>query len=218
MRNLRQPVKAVIFDLDGTLVDSMWIWKDIDIAYLEKHGYPLPEDLQKSIEGMSFTETAQYFKTRFNIPDALETIKAEWVFMAEAYYTHRIDLKPYAREYIEKLNDRGIPVGIGTSNSRELALMVLRRHNLELLISELVTSCEVPKGKPAPDVFLKVAELLGAPPEACLVFEDTYAGVQAALAAGMQVVAVKDAHSEEWAHEIEPLVQRYITDFSEMLL
>ncbi len=213
-----KPVKAVIFDLDGTLVDSMWIWKDIDIAYLNKHGLPLPDDLQKTIEGMSFTETAHYFKSRFSLPDTLDEIKAEWVLMAEDYYSNRIDLKKNAREFIQKLTDQGIPVGIGTSNSRDLALMVLRRHDLEMFIAELVTSCEVPRGKPAPDVFLKVAELLEVLPENCLVFEDTHAGVLAALAAGMQVIAVKDAHSEEWAHEIEPLVQKYIADYSEMMV
>lgn len=216
MQQLKKSVKAVIFDLDGTLVDSMWIWKDIDIEYLKKHGLELPPDLQKSIEGMSFTETAVYFKERFSLPDPVEAIKAEWVEMAEDYYTRRIDLKPGARQFIEALNDRGIPVGIGTSNSRELTLMVLRRHGLDLLVTEIVTSCEVPRGKPAPDVFLKVAQLLGASPEECLVFEDTHAGVLAARAAGMQVIAVRDAHSAEWAHEIEPLVQRYIADFGEL--
>lgn len=216
MCKINANVRAVIFDLDGTLVDSMWIWKDIDIAYLDKHNLPLPQDLQKSIEGMSFTETAQYFKTRFSLVDSVDTIKAEWVSMAQDYYSNRIDLKRGAREFVEKLNEKGIPVGIGTSNSRELALMVLQRHRLEMKVSELVTSCEVPKGKPAPDVFLKVAEQLGVDPAQCLVFEDTYAGVAAARAAGMQVIAVRDAFSEEWAHEIEPLVQYYISDFAEL--
>lgn len=216
MKQLKKPVEAVIFDLDGTLVDSMWIWKDIDIEYLKKHGLPLPDDLQKCIEGMSFTETAVYFKERFSLPDPVDVIKAEWVDMAEDYYSRRIDLKPGARQFVEALNRQGIPVGIGTSNSRELALMVLRRHGLDLLVTEIVTSCEVPKGKPAPDVFLKVAQLLGVAPENCLVFEDTQAGVQAALAAGMQVIAVRDAHSDEWAHEIAPLVQRYIADYGEL--
>lgn len=208
----------MIFDLDGTLVDSMWIWKDIDIVYLKRHNFPLPEDLQKSIEGMSFTETANYFKTRFSIPDDVETIKAEWVEMAEEYYSRRIELKGGAREFIQRLKASGILVGIGTSNSRELALMVLKRHDLKVYISELVTSCEVSQGKPAPDVFLRAAELMGVAPENCLVFEDTHAGVLAGLAAGMQVIAVRDAHSEPWAHEIEPLVQRYITDYNEIIL
>ena len=68
-------IEAVLFDLDGSLVDSMWIWRDIDIEYLGKFGIPLPEKLQADIEGMSFTETAAYFKERFQIPDSVEQMK-----------------------------------------------------------------------------------------------------------------------------------------------
>ena len=74
--------KAVIFDLDGTLMDSMWMWTDIDIEYLGRYGYELPPDLQNEIEGMGFTETATYFKNRFRLPQPLEEIKKEWNRMA----------------------------------------------------------------------------------------------------------------------------------------
>ena len=79
-------IRAVLFDLDGTLVDSMWMWKDIDIEYLGSRHLPLPEDLQRSIEGMSLTETAVYFKKRFALPDDLEEIKKEWMDMAREKY------------------------------------------------------------------------------------------------------------------------------------
>lgn len=75
-------IKAVIFDLDGTLVDSMWMWEDIDIEYLGRYGLSCPEDLQKAIEGMSFTETAVYFKERFGLPDSIEEIKEAWIAMS----------------------------------------------------------------------------------------------------------------------------------------
>ena len=74
--------KAVIFDLDGTLVDSMWMWKAIDIEYLARFGLDCPDDLQKRIEGMSFSETASYFKERFGLEDSLEEIKEAWVDMS----------------------------------------------------------------------------------------------------------------------------------------
>jgi len=209
--------KAVIFDLDGTLVDSMWIWDDIDIQYLKKHGFTLPDDLQKAIEGMSFSETAAYFKERFKIADDVETIKSEWVQMAAEYYASRIPLKKGVRKFIEKLVKRGIPLGIGTSNSRELATMALQNHRIEACFSVMVTSCEVSKGKPAPDVFLKAAELLGVLPEDCLVFEDTCAGIQAALNAGMQVVGIRDASSQNYVTEIERLVSIYADDFESLL-
>ena len=74
--------KAILFDLDGTLVDSMWMWKEIDIEYLGKFGLNCPEDLQKVIEGMSFSETAVYFKNRFQLEDSLEQIKQDWISMS----------------------------------------------------------------------------------------------------------------------------------------
>ena len=77
-KNVLKEIDAVIFDLDGTLVDSMWIWREIDIEYLARFNMTMPEDLQNNIEGMSFYETAVYFKTTFNIPDSLETIMNNW--------------------------------------------------------------------------------------------------------------------------------------------
>ena len=95
-------IKAVIFDLDGTLVDSMWMWEDIDIEYLGRYGLSCPEDLQKAIEGMSFTETAVYFKERFGLPDSIEEIKEAWIAMSLEKYEKEVPLKPdvYKRQVI----------------------------------------------------------------------------------------------------------------------
>ena len=118
-------IKAVIFDLDGTLVDSMWMWEDIDIEYLGRYGLSCPEDLQKAIEGMSFTETAVYFKERFGLPDSIEEIKEAWIAMSLEKYEKEVPLKPGAREFLEELAARGIPAGIATSNGREMVSAVL---------------------------------------------------------------------------------------------
>lgn len=206
-------IKAVIFDLDGTLVDSMWIWKDIDIQYLEKRGVELPEDLQKEIEGMSFTETANYFKTRFKLKESIEEIKAELNMMALDFYRNKIILKKGVREFINYLKNKEIKIGIGTSNSRELALEVLKRHDIFNSFDTIRTSCEVERGKPHPDVFLKVAEDLGVAPEACMVFEDTYAGVLAAKRAGMKVFAIYDELSLPYKKDILKLADKYIDDY-----
>lgn len=93
--------KAIIFDLDGSLVDSMWMWKDIDIEFLGQRNIPFPENLQKEIEGMSFSETAVYFKEQFDLKESLEQIKEIWNKMAYEVYTNRVFLKKGAQRLLD---------------------------------------------------------------------------------------------------------------------
>ena len=206
-------IKAIIFDLDGTIVDSMWIWKEIDIQYLAKRGIELPDGLQKAIEGMSFTETAMYFKKTFKLPDTIEQIKEEWNAMALDFYRNRIELKDGAIEFIKLVKSMEIKLGVGTSNSRELASEVLKKHDIYKYFDTIRTSCEVEKGKPHPDVFLKAAQDLNVKPHECIVFEDTYAGVLAAKRAGMRVVAISDELSLPYKKEICELAENYIENY-----
>ena len=192
--------EAVIFDLDGTLVDSMWMWRESDIEYLGRFGISLPEGLQACIEGMSFSETAGYFKTNFPaITDSIEEMKAEWNRMAWDKYVNEVPLKPGAREFLKLLRERNIKTGIATSNSRELVWAVLKSLSAEQYFDEVHTACEVAAGKPSPDIFLLVADRLQTAPEHCLVFEDIRKGIRAGKAAGMRVCAVQDEYSREEA-------------------
>lgn len=210
-------IKAVIFDMDGTLIDSMWIWKQIDIDFLEARGHDFPEDLQKEIEGMSFTETATYFKERFQLTETVEELKVIWTDMAIDLYRHEIGMKPGAAKFLKLMESLNLPMGIGTSNSKDLAVEVLEKNNVITYFQTIRTSCEVEKGKPSPDVFLKVAEDLGVNPENCLVFEDTVAGAQAGKNAGMRVIGVMDAVSLEHKDELLEIVERYIESYEEIM-
>ena len=210
---MMQNKQAVIFDLDGSLVDSMWIWKDIDIAYLGRFGIPLPENLQKEIEGMSFGETAAYFKKRFDIPDSIEKIKDDWNRMAWDKYMNEVPLKPGIREFLTGCKERGIKLGIATSNSRELVENIARVHNLHDYFSCIMTGCDVAKGKPAPDIYLAVSEKLNVKPENCLVFEDIIPGIMAGKNAGMEVCAVEDYYSRHVKDEKQALADYYVEDF-----
>lgn len=211
-----EKIDAVIFDLDGTVVDSMWMWEAIDIEYLARFGIGLPPDLQKKISGMSFSETAVYFKETFGIPDSLEKIKADWNEMAMEKYCHEVPLKPGVLEFLKELKKRGIKTGIATSNSRELALAVLDTLELTPYFDEVHMSCEVKTGKPAPDIYLLVARYLGVEPERCLVFEDIPEGIQAGKAAGMKVCGVEDAFSADYREEKKNLADYYITHYDEI--
>lgn len=210
-------ISAVIFDLDGTLVDSMWMWRQIDIDYLEMKSRAFPEDLQSCIEGMSFSETAEYFKERFGLEDSIEEIKAEWNRMAHDMYEHRVPFKPGAKDFLQRLKQQGIGIGIATSNSKELVETVMKALEAEELFDEIHTACEVSRGKPAPDIYLHVAKCLGANPEGCLVFEDIVNGILAGKAAGMKVCAVYDDFSADQDGEKRRLSDYYINSYEEIL-
>ncbi|MFG6358074.1 MAG: HAD family phosphatase [Acetatifactor sp.] len=212
-----QDKKAFLFDLDGTLVDSMWIWKSIDIEYLGRYEIELPEDLQYCIEGMSFSETAVYFKERFSIPDSLEEMKADWNRMAWEKYTREVPLKSGIREFLALHRDRGVKMAVATSNSRELAEAVLATHGLTGFFDAIVTGCEVAHGKPWPDIYLEAAARLGVNAGECLVFEDVVAGIQAGKSAGMQVAAVEDEYSLYQSREKRAMADYYIDDYNLLL-
>lgn len=210
-------IQAVLFDLDGTLVDSMWMWKDIDIAYLARHGREYTKDLQDAIDGMSFHETAVYMKERYGLSDSVETMKAEWNEMAMDTYRFRVPLKPGVRQFLQKLKEKGISLGIATSNSRELTEAVLQACRIGEYFAVIRTSEEIKKGKPAPDIYLSVAEELGVKPEHCLVFEDVIPGIIAARNAGMKVCAVQDDYSEGDREKKISLADYYIESMAEIL-
>ena len=209
--------KAVIFDLDGTLVDSMWMWRAIDVEYLARFGVECPENLQKEIEGMSFTETAAYFKIRFKLEASLDEIKEDWVQMALGNYQKEVPLKPGARAFLDYIEDHGMAAGIATSNGRAMVDAVLDSLDIRRYFQVVATACEVAAGKPAPDIYLNVAGRLQVDPQDCVVFEDVPAGIQAGKRAGMTVFAVEDAFSLDMKEEKKQLADYYIRDYFELL-
>lgn len=211
-------IDAVIFDLDGTLIDSMWMWKSIDIEYLQRFGIEMPDDLQKCVEGMSFSETAEYFKSRFNLSDSLDQIKDDWNRMAWEKYEHEVPLKEGVLEFLQYLKKTNRKIGIATSNSRELVYLVINKLGIKEYFHSIRTSCEVEKGKPSPDIYLLVAKDLQVDPSRCLVFEDVVYGVMAGKNANMKVCAVYDPYSKKDDEEKKKLADYYVTSMKEIVL
>ena len=213
---MKKQIKAAIFDLDGTLVDSMWMWHAIDVEYLARYGYECPENLHRVIEGMSFSETAVYFKEQFSIPESLEEIKSDWIAMAIDKYSNEVPLKTGAAEFLKALKAHHIKTGIATSNGRELADAVLNALGIAGYFDTVTVGCEVAAGKPAPDIYLETARRLQVNPEECVVFEDIPAGILAGKRAGMTVFAVEDEFSKELRAEKESLADYFIEDFLQL--
>lgn len=209
-------IKAVIFDLDGTLVDSMWMWHDIDIEYLSRFGIEMPDDLQEAIAGISVTQTAYYFKNTFGIRDSIEKIISDWDEMAFDKYAHQVPLKKGADRFLALLKKQGIRCAIATSNSRRLTDAVLKAHGITDYFCEVITGEDVHKGKPAPDIYLESAARLLIDPANCLVFEDIPEGISAAVAAGMKVCAVDDDYSAQNKELKKKMADYFIINYGDI--
>ena len=210
-------IKACIFDLDGTLVDSMWMWPEIDAEYLERLGFEYYDNLKNEIEGISFHETAIYFKNKFGISDSVEKICKDWEEMAYDKYKYEVKEKPGCKKFLEHLRSKGIKMGIATSNNRSMVDVVLKSLNMKDFFEVITTSDEVKRGKPAPDVYITTAKLLNVEPKNCLVFEDVVAGIMAGKSAGMKVCAIEDDFTKEVRQKKKELSDYYIVDYSELL-
>jgi 16S rRNA pseudouridine516 synthase len=209
--------KAVLFDLDGTLVDSMGVWKEIDIEFLGSHGLKLPQNLQQEIEGMSFTETACYFKDRFLLEESVDTIKTIWQDMAMDAYKNQVSLKPGVKEFLAYLKEEGFSMAVASSNAYDLIDAVLTGNRIRKYFPVVVISCEVERGKPAPDVYLEAARRLGVEPSDCLVFEDIVPGILSGKNAGMTTCAVWDAYSADQEDAKRRAADAYIDHYMELI-
>lgn len=210
-------IKAVLFDLDGTLVDSMWMWHDIDIEYLRRFGIAMPENFQQEIAGISVTQTAVYFQKRFGITDSVEKIIDDWNQMALYKYENEVPLKEGVRTFLKFLKEQKIPCAIATSNSRALTEIVLKSHGISSYFREIITGEDIVNGKPAPDIYLESARRLGVKPEKCIVFEDIPLGIQAGINAGMKTCAVEETFSKEEIEDIRRLADYYIHSYLDIL-
>lgn len=217
-KNMMNNIDAVIFDMDGTLVDSMWIWPAVDDAYLARYRLEKPEHFNEEMEGKSFTEVAQFFLDRFpELSCTVEDVKREWMEMTFEKYTTEVMLKEGVYEFITGLRQKGIRTGIATSNARELVDATLKALGIDTLFDSVRTSCEVAAGKPAPDVYLLVAEDMGIPSSRCLVFEDVPMGILAGKNAGMTVCGIDDAYSRPQENRKKELADYYIRDYRDII-
>ncbi|MDD7795730.1 HAD family hydrolase [Clostridium sp. 'White wine YQ'] len=213
-----EDVQAAIFDLDGTLIDSMWIWDELDKSYLESKGIVKPETLEDDINHLSFEQTAEYFRKTFNLSESVEEIMEEINSLAYENYKNNAPLKPGAIEFLTSLKEKGIKIAIATSNSSPLLDVALESNSISNYIDSITTTNEVDKPKSHPDVYLLAAKRLGVSPENCIVFEDILAAVEGAKSAGMKVVAVYDKYSEHQKPQLIQKADKYINSFNDIAI
>jgi HAD superfamily hydrolase (TIGR01509 family) len=186
-------IEAVVFDLDGVLLDSEQVWDEVREALVKERGGRWHEQAQTEMMGMSSVEWSRYMHDELDLPEPPEEISAEVVRRLDEVYRKRLPLIDGAREAVERLAARW-PLGLASSSNREVIDLVLDLSGLARYFRVTVSSEEVPRGKPAPDVYLEAARSLGVPPERCAAVEDSHNGIRSAKAAGMRVIAIPNQH------------------------
>lgn len=205
--------QAAIFDLDGTLLNSMDVWEKIDVQFLSKRGLPAPSNYVTEICARSFEEAAQYTIERFGLPESVDTIIEEWNRMAAYEYKNNVGLMPYTLEYLIKLKEAHIKLAVATGLPEELYKPCLLHNGIYEMFDALCSTDQVERGKEYPDIFLFAAEALRAIPAKCIVYEDVLPAVKSAKKAGMIVYGIYDKYSAHHQSEISVLADGYLLDF-----
>jgi HAD superfamily hydrolase (TIGR01509 family) len=182
-------IEAVVFDLDGVLVDTEEVWDQARRQLLAERGGRWHEEAQRAMMGMSSREWSRYMHEELGVHDPPEVISAEVVRRLEQLYREHLPLIPGAVEAVERLAAHW-PLGVASSSNRPLIDLVLELSGLEPFFRVTVSSEEVARGKPAPDVYLEAARRLGCPPRSCAAIEDSENGIRSAAAAEMRVIAI----------------------------
>ena len=211
-------IKAALFDLDGTLLDSMWVWNRVDELFFERHGIEMPADYPASISGMSYMATAEYTRTRFALSKSAAEIAAEWTRDSAREYAEHVKLKPGSAEFLDKLRARGVRLCVVTASRRELYAPCLARNGILDSFEFVLTIDEAGGGSKLDGrIYRMAAERLGVEPGECMVFEDAREGILGAKRLGMQAYCVIDPHSTHGLDEIKSVADGWcevITDLN----
>ncbi len=213
-----EKAQGLIFDLDGTIIDSSWVWDMVDIKFLGDRGFQVPEDYVETISPMGAENAAVYTIERFGLyKERPEDLVREWFDMAKKEYKDKVQCKPYAKTFIKKMKEQGKKLSIATSSDKELFIPTLEREGIIDSFDEIITVNQVPRGKNHPDIYIEAAKRMKIEKNSCVVFEDIITAIESAKRGGFGVVAVEDEKSLINKRAIMEIADKYITTFKQLL-
>lgn len=215
-------IKCAIFDADGTLIDSMAMWRDITYEYPESKGIPAPEGLHRTLNRLSMEQCAEYYR-KLGVPGTNPEVMEELTLCALEGYRSRVSEKPHAAEFVRLLHENGVKVAVATASHSEGVSAALDRLGILPYVDYLISCTQLGKSKEHPDIFLRCAAEFGAAPGESVVFEDSAYALHTAKNAGFPTVAIEDAISlENWSgqegrEELRRLADRTLADYAELI-
>lgn len=208
-------IRGAIFDVDGTLLDSMAIWEDAGARYLKGLGIQAQEDLGKLLFPMSLQEGAAYMKARYDLKLSVSQIIEGVGDTVRDYYFYEASLKKGAADFLGKLSKKDIPMAVATSSEREHIEAAFKRLNVNQYFQKIFTCSQVGAGKSRPDIYFAAGRYLGTEPRETYVFEDVLHAIETADNAGFKTVGIYDRFSESKQEEIRKHSDIYLEDLTD---
>lgn len=210
-------MEAAVFDMDGTLVDSMGFWEGLAKNYLISQGIVPREDLNKTIEPLTVMESISYMKEEYKIEKSCLQIKDELDELLFSYYRKDVKLKPFAVEIIQSLKNKNIKLAIASVTDEELIYSVLNRYGIYQYFEFIQTCGNVNLSKDNEEFYRLLSKRLGTRPSYIFLFEDSFYSMKAAKRAGLKVVGVEDCYAKEDLEEIIEVSDIYFKSFASLI-
>ena len=206
----------LIFDLDGTLIDSNGVWVEVDKTFLARRGAPYTKEYYEGVAHTILQNCAVFTKKYLGLSESCEEIIAEWMDLAAGQY-HKVPLKPGVREYLERCRAAGHRMAVFTACVPEHCRAAMETHGLAPYFERIIYAQELGEDKRSPAIFRHVARMLDVTPRECVFFDDSLSACKAAKAAGMTVVGVYDPFFQDSRADMRELCDQYISGFPELL-
>lgn len=217
MKLLGHEIKAVIFDMDGTLIDSTGIWHEIDKAFFSKRNMELPSDYAQHIVHLGLKQAAVYTKETYHLDESIQDIMDEWHNMSIDMYRYNVPLKLHALELLKLLKENNVKMAIATANDEPLYRPCIERLGIGEYFDEIADVNTAKEGKQSAKIYLDLAKKMGAEPQNTLVLEDMPTCVKTAFKNGFITVSVFDNASKDYDEQKINNSHLFIKDFGELI-